>query len=308
MSILKTVRVDSTPFFEPHRIYYGDTEFQGHGPHVELSATLSIRNERELWARITMDAKETQEDWTEANGAKEFLVYVETEHAAIKAIRSKTFSKTEYTDTNTEIDHLIMRSDDLVKEYECVGDCAGQDVSVLAIQHTGVRVHFRPVQIEVDDRPWIPANMEIVEFTPVPTHKFIPDKEHLISGDAEFAGHGPEITVSAGLEISDDKKSLNVNISMYARELVKDNPTIVKQSGLQSVFTCFTPIAKIISAKYCEATYRDTGVSDDHIKMGDHSLVERFVCTGDTHGPDVGVNTGVVVYFNPVKLLIYKNK
>src|SRR6187200_3320524 len=58
---VKTVDINPTPFFIPPRVG-GDREFNGHGPRVEVSATLAVRNANELWASVYMHAKETTHD------------------------------------------------------------------------------------------------------------------------------------------------------------------------------------------------------------------------------------------------------
>jgi hypothetical protein len=42
-----TLDINSTPFFIPPRVG-GDREFKGHGPAVQVSTRLSIRNSKEL--------------------------------------------------------------------------------------------------------------------------------------------------------------------------------------------------------------------------------------------------------------------
>lgn len=45
---------------------WGDQEFAGHGPEVDVWAVIAIHNRNETWATISMIDRETQPDWTTA--------------------------------------------------------------------------------------------------------------------------------------------------------------------------------------------------------------------------------------------------
>jgi hypothetical protein len=51
---------------------------------------------------------------------------------------------------------------------------------------------------------------------------------------------------------------------------------------------------------FSQASYTDVNHEDDELALGAGGLVERFICTGDTAGPEAGTRTGVVVHFNPI--------
>jgi hypothetical protein len=53
-----TLDINPTPFFIPPRVG-GDREFKGHDPAVQVSMRLSIHNSKELWASVSVQAKET---------------------------------------------------------------------------------------------------------------------------------------------------------------------------------------------------------------------------------------------------------
>ena len=95
---VKTVDINPTPFFVPPRVG-GDREFNGHGPRVEVSATLFVRNSNELWASVFMHAKETTHDWTEAEGTAEFLMFRVPQFTRINRSMSDVHSFHGYTDT-----------------------------------------------------------------------------------------------------------------------------------------------------------------------------------------------------------------
>jgi hypothetical protein len=64
-----------------------------------------------------MHAKETQADWTEAEGTAEYLVYRHVD------------------------DELTLGANDLVARFVCTGDTEGNEAGT----RTGVVVHFNPI-------------------------------------------------------------------------------------------------------------------------------------------------------------------
>jgi hypothetical protein len=143
-----TVDINPTLFYIPPRVG-GDREFKGHGPRVDVSARLSIRNARELWATVYMHAKETQSDWTEVEGTADYLVYKHPMVTRILRIVSDTYSFSRYVDTDHEVDYLDMPAGELVRQFECVGDTSGEEAGL----RTGVRVHFNPIRLEIEPTP-----------------------------------------------------------------------------------------------------------------------------------------------------------
>jgi hypothetical protein len=110
---------------------------------VRVTTRLTMRNGRELWATVTMHAKETKRDYTEVNGSADFLMY--RHPAAILRIVSDTYSEASYTDTDHEDDVIPVGAGELVREFVCVGDTKGKEAG----SRTGVSVYFNPVTIEV---------------------------------------------------------------------------------------------------------------------------------------------------------------
>jgi hypothetical protein len=138
----ETIELPGTSKFIPPKVG-GDSDFKGHGPKVDVSARLVVRNECELWATIQMHAKETRKDYTEVNGSADFLMW---KHGKpILKIVSDTYSETSYTDTNHDDDVLPIGAGELVRQFVCVGDTKGDEAG----SRTGVSVTFNPVTIEV---------------------------------------------------------------------------------------------------------------------------------------------------------------
>lgn len=138
---IKTIRVGPTPEFVPQHVN-GDQDFGGHGPQVNVTARIEIRNTREIWATIWMRARETRSDWTEAQGSTNFMLY--RNERPILAISSDTFSSLSYLDTNHSRDEFPLSLSDLVSKFECVGDTQGKEAG----SRTGVTVHFNPIVIQ----------------------------------------------------------------------------------------------------------------------------------------------------------------
>ncbi|QTN31202.1 hypothetical protein HZ994_02280 [Akkermansiaceae bacterium] len=138
-----SIELPGTPKFVPPLIG-GDAEFKGHGPDVHVSARLRVRNGNELWATITMHAKETKKDYTEVSGSADYLMWKQ-EGGAILRIVSDSFSECRYRDTDHDDDVLVMGAGELVREFRCVGDTKGKEAG----SRTGVTVTFNPVVIDV---------------------------------------------------------------------------------------------------------------------------------------------------------------
>ena len=280
-----TLDINPTPFFIPPRVG-GDREFKGHGPAVQVSTRLSIRNSKELWASVYMHAKETQADWTESEGTAEYLVYRHPGTKRILRILSDVHSFTSYTDTNHAVDFLNMPAGELVRQFECVGDTKGDEAGI----KTGVRAHFNPIKIEVETSEIAYKTIQVD-----PTPKFVPSH---VGGDRDFGGHGPQVSVSATISVQ-NQTEIWARLWMQAKE-TKSDWTEVHGSTNFMIYRHDRPIAEIVSATHAQASYTDTDHADDELTLGANDLVARFVCTGDTGGNEAGTRTGVVVHFNPI--------
>jgi hypothetical protein len=131
------------------------------------------------------------------------------------------------------------------------------------------------------------------------TPKFIPPK---VGGDAEFGGHGPDVRVTARLSVRNGQE-LWATVTMHGKE-TKSNYTEVNGSADFLMYRYPTPVLRIVSSTYSEASYTDTTHEDDVLPMGPGELVREFVCVGDTKGDEAGSRTGVTVHFNPVTIEI----
>jgi hypothetical protein len=138
----KTIELFDTPKFIPPHVR-GDRDFDGHGPIADVSARLSIHNGNELWVRVTMNARETQRDYTQAVGSADYLMHVDDN--PIMRIVSDRYSAARYTDSNHDEDVITLGVAELVREFQCDGDTSGKESGI----RTGVTVKFNPVTIEV---------------------------------------------------------------------------------------------------------------------------------------------------------------
>jgi hypothetical protein len=234
-----------------------------------------------------MYAKETKADWTKAVGSAEYFVYRHPGEALITQIVSETFSWDMYIDTGHEVDFLSQAGDELVNQFECVGDTKGKEAGI----RTGVRVHFNPITIEID--PGDTNNVTLSEIDPTPM--FIPSR---VGGDREFEGHGPRVWVSARLSVRNSDE-LWVRVWMRAKE-TKADWTEAEGSANYLIHKHDRPIYGILSATYSQDYYLDTDHAVDLLTQAPGELVRQFECVGDTKGKEAGIRTGVRVHFNPI--------
>jgi hypothetical protein len=283
---VRTLDINPTPFFVPPRVG-GDREFKGHGPRVQVSATLSVRNANELWATVSMHAKETMRDWTEAEGSAEYPVFRDAQLTRINRILSDTHSFHSYTDTNHATDFLELPAGELVRQFECIGDTIGTEAGT----RTGVRVHFNPISIEVETG--VDPKVKSIQVEPTP--RFIPSH---IAGDRDFGGHGPRVEVSASISVQ-NQTEIWARVRMQAKET---NPNWTESAGSTNfmIYRHDRPIVQLMTPTFSSASYTDVNHADDELTLGAGGLVERFICTGDTVGPEAGTRTGVAVRFNPI--------
>ncbi|HEY5894453.1 MAG TPA: hypothetical protein VIT91_14615 [Chthoniobacterales bacterium] len=138
----ETIELTDTPKFTPPKVA-GDGDFGGHGPRVKVTARLTVRNDSELWTTVTMNAKETEEDYTEVNGSADFMMW--KHNKPILRILSNAYSETTYTHTGHEDEVIPLGAGELVRQFLCVGDTRGDEAGT----RTGVTVSFNPVTIEI---------------------------------------------------------------------------------------------------------------------------------------------------------------
>jgi hypothetical protein len=111
--------------------------------------------------------------------------------------------------------------------------------------------------------------------------------EH-ITGDREYAGHGPEVFARAELHMSSDWTTLYVVPTMLQRETQSD----WSRASLQEwIWLYNTPAGQVIrfiwNATRSEIHYIDTDHALDRFVPTD-TLVQEFQIMGDTSGNDIG--------------------
>jgi hypothetical protein len=134
-----------------------------------------------------------------------------------------------------------------------------------------------------------------VTFTPPPTSKLIP--AHVGSGDREFNGHGPIVSVDAWIEVINQTDIVG-HVHMNAGETQPDG-TEADQAWDILLHHDARPI-RIVSDTSTSDGYTDTNHDDDTLSEPFGELVNHFVCTGDVAGDDAGVATGVRVFWNAI--------
>ncbi len=292
--VTKTVQLRDTPKFIPAHVR-GDKDFKGHGPRVNSTVRLRVKNGNQLWATVWMRAKETKRDYTTAEGSADYFVYDGGSDGVerITRIISDPFSSVAYTDTDHQADHVDLPGHELVDKFIFTGDTRGKEAGI----RTGVTLKFNPVEFEYEETPDDPRVVTITDIEPTP--KFVPPH---VGGDRDFKGHGPIVDVSARISVENDYE-IWARVWMRAIES-KSDYTEVSGSTRFMIHRHNKKIARILSDVQSATTYRDNDHQNDYINMAAGELVKAFVVTGDTRGNEAGSRTGVVVYFNPIRLLL----
>jgi len=144
--ICKTEYYQFTPgnitFIPPH--FQGDADFSGHGPAIDCSVELVNYGNR-VTARVHMNAQETQSDWTNAQGTKEFDLYHTNPKKTIETIVSPCNASFHYVDSNHEDDYFD--GNGCASSFTFVGDTDGNDAGI----HTKVTVAFKPIRIQLKE-------------------------------------------------------------------------------------------------------------------------------------------------------------
>lgn len=138
--------------------------------------------------------------------------------------------------------------------------------------------------------------------------KFIPSHT---AGDRDYAGHGPDVSLKASLELivnASGGTTGRVRLAMEAVETVSDSTTAsgIRYSGL-FVTDAGYRVERIMDSTgrnvvlQDQKYYRDTDHADDLLGPGYitstyfTSFVSRYVVTGDTAGDEAGTRTGVTL-------------
>jgi hypothetical protein len=137
-----------------------------------------------------------------------------------------------------------------------------------------------------------------VQFTP-PSITYLPPK--IGSGDAEFGGNGPDVTVSVNLTKAGN--SVDARIYMRAIETKSDwteaAGTITKQVYIAPPGWTLESIDSPLNDS---VHYVDTNIFPDNFNGG--GPVAQFVITGDTEGDDAGRTTKADISFNEMKMTL----
>lgn len=138
--------------------------------------------------------------------------------------------------------------------------------------------------------------------------KFVPAHTR---GDRDYAGHGPDVELKAGLELLTNASggtTGRIRLAMGATETVSDwttssgvrySPLFVTDAGyrVDRIVDATGRSVVLQDQKY----YRDTDHADDLLGSGYvtstffTSFVSRYVVTGDTAGDEAGTRTGVTL-------------
>ena len=95
---------------------------------MRASARLEISSDRRsIDAVMSLDAKETQRDFTHARGTFRRRVFTAPNGFKVQRILSGTSSSAAYRDTDHDIDRPIVHGG-LVRQFEIMGDTRGNDV------------------------------------------------------------------------------------------------------------------------------------------------------------------------------------
>jgi hypothetical protein len=148
------VTLAPTPKFIPRHTGSGDFDFDGNGPEVRSVIKLEIRNERELWLSVYLNARESKKDYTSVEGSMEYKVCAFS--GRIVNILSTASTIHQYRDSNHEEDSYTLPQGELVATIVYVGDTDGNEAGT----RTGLTVTFQPVilLVEKDAQP-LPSSL-----------------------------------------------------------------------------------------------------------------------------------------------------
>ena len=128
----------------PNRHTRGDREFNGNGPRINITTTLSIQNNQsEIWVNIDYKAEETEKDWSTVVGNWDYKVYTAPSGKKIKDIIQDKTTLFEHMSGRSGIQliaNLVSTDGNVVssiekgywsaiREIKVVGDTGGDDIS-----------------------------------------------------------------------------------------------------------------------------------------------------------------------------------
>ena len=131
-------------------------------------------------------------------------------------------------------------------------------------------------------------------------------------GDREFMGHGPEVNVRVDVYVEDNK--LKLKVYMRAREKTGGDyhDTWAESNRVWTIAPppSGTEIRAVIGSRTSSHSYTDNDGAVDSFLLGPEGPASRLDIIGDTSGNDVGSSkgdTGVTVYFNPIRYQVIQN-
>ncbi|UCH96975.1 MAG: hypothetical protein JSV88_09030 [Candidatus Aminicenantes bacterium] len=128
----------------------GNRDFAGHGPDVQATASLELRNSRtEIWVKLYLHAKETRSDWTEAEGTWNRKLWTVDPGYTISRIVSDQSSNASYRDVDHDLDRPSVVGGNLVDKFEIMGDTSGNDVGNCTSDDVYMNVYFNKVEVKV---------------------------------------------------------------------------------------------------------------------------------------------------------------
>jgi hypothetical protein len=129
--------------YRPPKMGPGDAEFGGHGPHVTVTVLLTTTS-KAVSATVTMDAQETQADWTHASGSQEFALYNSPPGWRVDQLVGPKESTLDYTDNTTNVDdHFDRPAGEPARHFKIVGDTGGSEAGT----RTGVDIAFNELHV-----------------------------------------------------------------------------------------------------------------------------------------------------------------
>lgn len=127
----------------------GDDDFNGHGPSVRAAASIRVSGQREIWADLTLNAKETRSNWTEADGSWSRLLWTAPTGWLITGIISSQTSRANYTDDDHELDIPSISGGSLVQRFRINGDTGGRDVGHCELDDVYMSVDFNAITVSL---------------------------------------------------------------------------------------------------------------------------------------------------------------
>ena len=111
-----------------------------------------------------------------------------------------------------------------------------------------------------------------------------------VGGDREFKGHGPDVRVSAHLEIEDAMRIIST-VEMSATETQSDWTTFQGTARRQTVFDCAQThpgwrIRRIVGSSASTLAFRDHDHAVNRHGPTTGNLVQLFEVMGDSRGSD----------------------